>query len=125
MFSVLVLGKVDPVIYYFYIWRLDDTVFLLNLYVQSMGYYVQWFIQTGSHTDAFAQLGPSHGAEDRDRFVYEDFESSDGPSSWMNGWTIFYWGWWVSWSPFVGMFIAKISQGRTVKVNICFKLIDN
>ena len=123
MFSVLVLGKVDPVIYYFYIWRLDDTVFLLNLYVQSMGYYVQWFIQTGSHTDAFAQLGPSHGAEDRDRFVYEDFESSDGPSSWMNGWTIFYWGWWVSWSPFVGMFIAKISQGRTVKVNICFKLI--
>ena len=33
----------------------------------------------------------------------------------MNAWTIFYWGWWVSWSPFVGMFIAKISKGRTVK----------
>ena len=32
----------------------------------------------------------------------------------MNGWTIFYWGWWISWAPFVGMFIAKISKGRTV-----------
>merc|ERR1711903_324557 len=32
----------------------------------------------------------------------------------MDGWTIFYWGWWISWAPFVGMFIAKISKGRTV-----------
>ena len=34
----------------------------------------------------------------------------------MNAWTIFYWGWWIAWCPFVGMFIAKISYGRTVKV---------
>ena len=34
---------------------------------------------------------------------------------WMNGWTIFYWGWWIAWAPFVGMFIAKISRGRTVR----------
>ena len=33
----------------------------------------------------------------------------------MNDWTIFYWGWWIAWSPFVGMFIAKISKGRTIK----------
>ena len=33
----------------------------------------------------------------------------------MDGWTIFYWGWWISWSPFVGMFIAKISRGRTIR----------
>ena len=32
---------------------------------------------------------------------------------WMNGWTVFLWGWWIAWSPFVGMFIAKISRGRT------------
>ncbi|MEM6848000.1 MAG: BCCT family transporter, partial [Pseudomonadota bacterium] len=31
------------------------------------------------------------------------------------GWTIFYWGWWVSWAPFVGMFIARISRGRTIR----------
>ena len=93
----------------------DNTVFLLNLYVQSTGFYLQWMIQTGSHSDAFAQLGPSHGAEDRGRHVSEQFDTTDAPPDWMNDWTIFYWGWWVSWSPFVGMFIAKISKGRTVK----------
>jgi choline/glycine/proline betaine transport protein len=34
---------------------------------------------------------------------------------WMGSWTIFYWGWWIAWSPFVGMFIARISKGRTVR----------
>jgi len=34
---------------------------------------------------------------------------------WMGAWTIFYWGWWIAWSPFVGMFIARISKGRTVR----------
>lgn len=34
---------------------------------------------------------------------------------WFNGWTIFYWAWWISWSPFVGMFIARISKGRTIR----------
>jgi betaine/carnitine transporter, BCCT family len=36
-------------------------------------------------------------------------------SDWYHGWTVFYWAWWVSWSPFVGMFIARISRGRTVR----------
>ena len=35
--------------------------------------------------------------------------------SWQSGWTIFYWGWWISWAPFVGMFIARISRGRTIR----------
>ncbi|WP_411731528.1 BCCT family transporter [Paeniglutamicibacter sp.] len=35
--------------------------------------------------------------------------------AWMSGWTIFYWAWWVSWAPFVGMFIARISRGRTIR----------
>ena len=34
---------------------------------------------------------------------------------WLGGWTIAYWGWWIAWSPFVGMFIAKISRGRTIR----------
>jgi choline/glycine/proline betaine transport protein len=37
------------------------------------------------------------------------------PTGWIGGWTLFYWGWWISWSPFVGMFIARISKGRTVR----------
>ena len=35
--------------------------------------------------------------------------------SWMHGWSVFYWAWWVSWSPFVGMFIARISKGRSIR----------
>jgi len=38
-----------------------------------------------------------------------------GDASWQGGWTIFYWGWWISWAPFVGMFIARISRGRTIR----------
>ena len=34
---------------------------------------------------------------------------------WINSWTIFYWAWWISWSPFVGVFIARISKGRTIR----------
>ena len=40
-------------------------------------------------------------------------------TSWMQGWTVFYWAWWISWSPFVGMFIARISKGRTVREFLC------
>jgi BCCT family betaine/carnitine transporter len=36
-------------------------------------------------------------------------------TTWFHGWTVFYWAWWVSWSPFVGMFIARVSRGRTVR----------
>ena len=35
--------------------------------------------------------------------------------AWQGGWTIFYWGWWISWAPFVGLFIARISRGRTIR----------
>jgi choline/glycine/proline betaine transport protein len=37
------------------------------------------------------------------------------PNDWVGGWTLFYWGWWISWAPFVGMFIARVSRGRTVR----------
>ena len=48
-------------------------------------------------SDAFAQEGNAP-------------DEKEAPG-WMNDWTIFYWGWWIAWSPFVGMFIAKISRG--------------
>lgn len=91
------IGMFIMLIGFFY----EDTWHILNVYVQSIGYYIQWIVQLGFHTDAFAQLG----------------NAPDGKQaqSWMNDWTIFYWGWWIAWSPFVGMFIAKISKGRTIK----------
>ncbi len=45
-------------------------------------------------------------------------------SAWIENWTIFYWGWWISWSPFVGTFIARISKGRTIKEFIFWSCIS-
>ncbi|NKI34629.1 BCCT family transporter [Wenzhouxiangella sp. XN79A] len=45
------------------------------------------------------------------------------PSEWETNWTLFYWGWWISWSPFVGIFVARISKGRTVREVILAALI--
>ncbi|XP_046852044.1 glycine betaine transporter 1-like isoform X1 [Xenia sp. Carnegie-2017] len=85
------------------------TFFLLNLFVQSIGYYIQNVIQLGFHTDAFAQVNNAP-------------DEKENPE-WMRGWTIAYWGWWISWSPFVGMFIAKISKGRTIRNYIISTLV--
>lgn len=78
-----------------------DTWYFLNVYVQALGYYLQYMLQLGFHAEAYAQPGNAPDAK-------ED-------AKWMENWTIFYWGWWISWSPYVGMFIAKISRGRTIK----------
>lgn len=40
---------------------------------------------------------------------------SDDGQTWINNWTTFYWAWWIAWSPFVGIFIARISKGRTIR----------
>jgi choline/glycine/proline betaine transport protein len=67
------------------------TIFILRALVESTGYYFQNIIQTSMRTDMFTD------------------------PAWQGDWTLFYWGWWISWSPFVGMFIARISRGRTVR----------
>ncbi|PTF61476.1 choline transporter, partial [Staphylococcus chromogenes] len=41
--------------------------------------------------------------------------NNEQQKTWVNNWTIFYWAWWVSWAPFVGIFIARVSRGRTIK----------
>ncbi|SHI80835.1 glycine betaine uptake BCCT transporter [Lutispora thermophila] len=51
-----------------------------------------------------------------DKFVYDSFHiEAFGDNSWIGGWTIFYWAWWIAWAPFVGTFIARISKGRTIR----------
>jgi choline/glycine/proline betaine transport protein len=70
------------------------TVFLLGDFVSSVGSYVANFFRLSFQTLSF--------------------EGEDG-TSWVSGWTTFYWGWWMSWAPFVGVFIARISRGRTVR----------
>jgi len=70
---------------------LGPSTFILNNFVNSLGVYFQNFITMNLFTDPISDTG------------------------WLNGWTIFYWAWWTSWAPAVGMFIAKISKGRTIK----------
>ncbi|ACZ21820.1 choline/carnitine/betaine transport [Sanguibacter keddieii DSM 10542] len=70
------------------------TQFLLREFVQSIGNYLQGFIGAALNVSAFS------GAEGE---------------AWQASWTTFYWGWWISWAPFVGVFIARISRGRTVR----------
>ncbi len=72
----------------------NDTFYLLREWVQSIGSYLQDFIGLSFSVSAF------QGAEGQ---------------AWQATWTSFYWGWWISWAPFVGIFIARVSRGRTVR----------
>ena len=67
--------------------------FLLDLFVQSVGNYIQELPALSFHMSIF----DGNGRE------------------WINRWTLFYWAWWISWSPYVSTFIARISRGRTIK----------
>lgn len=69
------------------------TILILNLFTDSIGGYIQNIIQMSFR---IAPLNEEH-------------------RSWINSWTIFYWAWWISWSPFVGIFIARVSRGRTIR----------
>ncbi|MBB5474868.1 choline/glycine/proline betaine transport protein [Cellulomonas hominis] len=73
---------------------LGPTLFLLREFVQSLGVYLASVVPMMFNVSAYA------GAEGE---------------AWQASWTTFYWGWWISWSPFVGVFIARISRGRTVR----------
>lgn len=77
----------------FFIFVVGPTVFMFNLVPTSIGSYVQ----------DLAMMSARTGAEGPD------------VNAWLQTWTIFYWAWWISWTPFVGMFIARISRGRTIR----------
>ncbi|MFA9517363.1 BCCT family transporter [Halopenitus sp. H-Gu1] len=69
------------------------TVYLLDVFDSGLGAYLGNFLALSFHAEAFA--------------------GSD--ADWQHGWTIFFWGFWIVWAPFVGMFIARISKGRTIR----------
>ncbi|MDG4664300.1 BCCT family transporter [Mycobacterium sp. 236(2023)] len=76
-----------------FVFVVGPTVFILNLLPTSLGSYFADLNMMSART----------GAEGAD------------VNAWLQSWTIFYWAWWVSWTPFVGMFIARISRGRTIR----------
>lgn len=99
---------------------IGDTWHYLNIFVQSVGYYIQYLIQLGSITSAFAttpfELLEAHNTDLSPTISPAGAEHAitTEHAKWMDWWTLFYWGWWIAWSPFVGTFMAKISKGRTV-----------
>ena len=69
---------------------MDETMFLLNLYVQSMGYYASSLLQMATHTNTFEQLGSSDRLVSRGRVLPDGVMNASGPATWMNDWTLFY-----------------------------------
>ncbi|WP_101297156.1 BCCT family transporter [Halegenticoccus soli] len=67
------------------------TVYIMNIGTEAVGRYANQFITMSLYT------GTTNGGE------------------WVGAWTVFYWAWWFSWTPFVGLFIARVSRGRTVR----------
>ncbi len=78
-------------IFMLFILFVGPTVFILSAFTQNLGNYVAALPSMSMWTETFKD------------------------TNWQGAWTIFYWAWWISWSPFVGMFIARISKGRTVR----------
>ncbi|MFA9455638.1 BCCT family transporter [Halalkalibacter sp. AB-rgal2] len=81
------------VLLFLFVFILGPTILSLNIFTDTIGTYLQSIVRMSFR---IAPLNEEH-------------------RGWINGWTIFYWAWWISWSPFVGIFIARVSRGRTIR----------
>ncbi len=84
---------------FFFVLVFGPTVFLINLTTSSIGQYLIHLLPMSLYT--------APGVE----------------GNWLGSWTVFYWAWWISWSPFVALFIARISKGRTIRETVAATLI--
>lgn len=75
-----------------------STIFLLRAIVETLGIYIQNIVPLAFWNDTLAQ-----------------YSRIDGRWGWQGDWTVFYWAWTVTWSPFIGIFVARISKGRTIR----------
>ncbi|MBK1688119.1 BCCT family transporter [Rubrivivax gelatinosus] len=74
-----------------FVFAVGPTVAIIDTFTTTLGAYVSEFVRMSLRMTPFRDSG------------------------WVGGWTIFYWAWWVAWSPFVGLFIARVSRGRTIR----------
>jgi choline/carnitine/betaine transport len=77
-----------------FVFVVGPTVLILDLVPTTIGNYFAALGQMAARTEA---------------------SGGDAMAEWLSGWTVFYWAWWISWTPFVGLFIARISRGRTIR----------
>ncbi|MGH3346326.1 MAG: BCCT family transporter [Nocardioides sp.] len=92
-------NAVAAVILVFFLFVAGPTVFIMNTFTESMGGYLTHLPTMAFRTGAF------------------------GGDAFISAWTIFYWAWWISWTPFVGMFIARISKGRTIRQFVVYVIL--
>ena len=85
------LNMIMAFVFMLFLLIVGPTVFILGGFTQNLGYYLTNIAEMSLWTETFKN------------------------TNWQGSWTVFYWAWWISWSPFVGMFIARISRGRTVR----------
>ena len=94
---------------------LDRGVRILsNINIAMAALLFGFVVFAGPTIDILSSFGPNLINYFRDLIPLSAFQNRPD-REWFHGWTIFYWAWWVSWSPFVGMFIARISRGRTIR----------
>ncbi|GAA1515903.1 BCCT family transporter [Kribbella lupini] len=88
------INMVLAVVLAVFVFVVGPTVLILNLVPTAIGDYFRDLADMAARTEA---------------------SGGDAMAEWLSGWTVFYWAWWISWTPFVGMFIARISRGRTIR----------
>ncbi len=87
------------IVVWLFVFLVGPTQYFMDLFTNSLGQYLQNFLGMSLYT----QPGVAN--------------------KWIGGWTVFYWAWWMSWAPFVAIFIARISKGRTIRQTIAATLI--
>jgi len=117
--------------------RISEVTFILGIIVMSMVFFMDntWFIlgffteMIGFHINNLPAISfASFGYEtwvgiDKNDYAVQDKYTGPGLNNFGSNWTLFYWGWWISWAPFVGLFIARISKGRTIREFILGNMI--
>lgn len=82
-----------------FVWMMGPTSFIFDTFTTTLGNYLQNIVNMSLRLTPFSK------------------------SNWIGTWTLFYWAWWISWAPFVGTFIARVSKGRTIKEFVIFVAI--
>ncbi|MFP3989615.1 choline BCCT transporter BetT [Streptomyces sp. E11-3] len=94
------LNVVLAIVLMLYMLFVDSPIRLLNGLILNIGDYVSRFPSMSMNTFAY-----------------------DQPTDWLNAWTLFFWAWWIAWAPFVGLFLARISRGRTIRQFVAATLV--
>jgi choline/glycine/proline betaine transport protein/glycine betaine transporter len=100
--GVKITGDINMIVFvaiWFFVLLFGPTLFLINLTTNSIGQYLLYFLPMSLYT------GPGTAGD------------------WIGSWTVFYWAWWMSWAPFVAVFIARISKGRSIRQTVAAVLI--